>query len=308
MGVADGPVPEFRQPAHEFGPPPHLGRRGAAPGGGEQVARPVGAAGEQGLLGRGRVPLGPRRAVGRQLGGTGVRRGAQPVGGGRRIVGGDLRQPVRERGFGGRTGQGPGAVQQRREPVAPGLQHVGQRAVRGTAPVRCGGGVDGAADQRPVEPEPLVGQGEGFGEGVHRRSRRGSGPQVPYGVEGHAGVDVRRVRRPGGSGHRQQQVPRVGGRVGQRRAGDRREAPGVDQRGGQGPVPAQLGGRQPADEGEEQGRVPLRPGQQLLADRRIGGAVGHVVEQGVGLRPGEGVEADDGEVGELRVDGAVSGD
>ncbi len=137
----------------------------------------------------------------------------------------------------------------------------------------------------------------------------GHGVQVPQGVEDQAGVDVRSVRRAyRRRRHRQQQVAGVRRGAGQRGAGHRRQGPGVGRRAGQRPQSAQFGGREPADEGEEQGRVALRLGQQVLADGRVGGAVGHLVEQGVGVRRRERVEADDGEARELRVDGAVSGD
>ncbi|WP_374225373.1 hypothetical protein [Streptomyces sp. AC602_WCS936] len=96
MGVADGAVAEFRQASHQFGPPSYRGRGGAAAGRRQQGTCPVGAAGEQGLFGGGRVPLGPGRRGGRQFGGAGVRRAAQPVGGRLRSVGGGRRQPVRE--------------------------------------------------------------------------------------------------------------------------------------------------------------------------------------------------------------------
>ncbi|WP_374225374.1 hypothetical protein [Streptomyces sp. AC602_WCS936] len=199
-------------------------------------------------------------------------------------------------------------VQQRRQPVAAGLQYVGQRTVRGAAPLRWGGGVDGPAQQWAVEAEPVAGPGEGVGEGVGAGGGCGGGAQASQGVQDQAGVGVRSVRCPYGRRHRQQQVADVRGLTGQRPAGYRRQRPGVGRRVGQRPEPAQFGGREPADEGEEQGRVALGLGQQLLADGRGGGAVGHVVEQGVGVRRCERVEADDGEAGVLRVDGTVSGD
>ncbi len=306
MRVADGAVPQFRQPAHQLGPSPHHGGGGTAPGRGEQWTRAVRPAGEQLLLGRGRVPLRPGRAVGRQLGGAGVRRRAQPV---RRAgpVGGPGREPVGERGRGTGAGQRPGVVQQRGEPLPGGLQDAGQRTVGRAPAVRCGGGVDGAADQRAAETEPALGEREECGHRFQTRRGRGGGPQVPYGVQDEVRVDVRGVRRPGGRRHRQQQVPYLRRQPRQGPARHVLQGARVGQGSGRWPVSAQFGGRQAADQGEQQGRVALRLGQQTGAHGRVGGAVGRVVQQGVGLRRRQRVQAYGGQVGELRVHGPVSG-
>ncbi|MDV6287458.1 hypothetical protein R2F25_03455 [Streptomyces sp. UP1A-1] len=133
-----------------------------------------------------------------------------------RAVGGDRRQPVREPGHGRRAGQRPGTVEQRWQRLSVGLQHVGQRAVGGPAPVGRGGGVDRPAQQRAVEAEPVPGPREDVGEQV--RGGGGRGVQVPQGVEDQAGVDVRSVRRAYRRRHRQQQVAGVSGEAGQRGA------------------------------------------------------------------------------------------
>ncbi|CAM5599372.1 hypothetical protein STENM327S_02936 [Streptomyces tendae] len=119
----------------------------------------------------------------------GVRARAQPVRGGHRVVGRHRREPVRQRGESVRrrgrglpAAQGPRAVQQTREAVAVALQHVGQRAVHGAAPLRTGGGVHGTADQRATEAKPVTGQDElpgqrfraGTGSGAGRRRHSAS--------------------------------------------------------------------------------------------------------------------------------------
>lgn len=240
MGVADRAVPEFHEPAHQLGPSPYGGGCGAVPGRGQQRPGLFGPPREQGLLGRGGVPLRPSRRVGGQFGGAGVRRRAQPVRGRRRAVGRHRREPVRPGGVPRRTAQGPGPVQQSREPVAAALQHLGQRPVHGAAPVRRADGVHRAAHQRAVEAEPVAGPGELRGQRFRTRAGFPCRPQAPQRVTDEAGVDVRPVRGPYGRRHRQEHVTRPGGRGGLSAARDLDEGRGVGRRTGQGAVSAQL--------------------------------------------------------------------
>ncbi|CAM5721147.1 hypothetical protein SCANM63S_02594 [Streptomyces canarius] len=99
-----------------------------------------------------------------------------------------------------------------------------------------------------------------------------------------------------------------GERPGEVAADQRGQRLGIGNGPRQGREPAQLGRGQAVEHAQQEGRIALRRGCDLVAHPRVEPVLCDVVQQGGGVRRGQGSQAQQRQAGELRVHGAVSGD
>nr|WP_240802865.1 hypothetical protein [Streptomyces sp. A1499] len=300
-GVGHGPVAEREPAPGQLDGAAHQRVGGLGARGGQQLPGTGGSAREPGVVG-GRRPA--QRALPRRL------REVRRRGEGRRALGvADARARVVGRGHqrGGECGVGAGrrqrpvhSAEQRRG--AGVVEGGGEQPVGGPAPGGRGVGVEPLAQAGGVEADAAVREVHDPG-GLRGDEGRAVEARCPRRAQDEIGVGARAL----GPGHmrrggEQQHLPGLGGQAAAGRRGPR------GQRSRQGGPPGELGRGQSGDDAVQEPRIAVRGPQHLVPHGGSGLAPGQLVEERARLIGGQRVQAQDGQLGQVRVVGTALGD